>query len=285
MSIVIHLGAHKTATTHFQSRLDNSRDFLFQHDINYIPLSTLRREFTSKLGDEALEAEVRNFLEPELASNHIIISDENLTGWLPPLAENSEPYPFLQQRVTQALKLLGSDDAIILYTIREPVDYLLSRYFEYIRHAKLIEFNKYCSLESIMQFSWKSTIDQLRSLSVPVYVSDFSMALAKEREYLQKFLPPIGLELAPASQASSVRRAKLSREAYELLTLASARESPAFAKSLLKVLDATPLYGKGDLLEIIPQAIVKECKKRYQSELSSLGIKRLFRNKIHVRVA
>jgi hypothetical protein len=285
MSIVLHLGAHKTATTHFQSRLYNSRDLLLKHNINYIPLSTLRREFTEKFCDDSLQAEVLDFLEPELAWNHVIISDENLTGWIPPLANDCSPYPLLAQRIARVLKLLNSEDVIVLYTIRDPIDYLLSRYFEYIRHAKFIEFDKYCSLEPIMQFSWISTIDQLRSLSVPVYVSDFSMALAMEKKYLQKFLPPIGLELALASQASSVRRAKLSRESYELLTLASARESPAFAKRLLKVMDATPLYGKSDLLEIIPQAIVKDCKKRYQSELSSLGITRLFRNKIHVRVA
>jgi hypothetical protein len=128
-------------------------------------------------------------------------------------------------------------------------------------------------------------IDQLRSLSVPIYVSDFSMALAKEADYLRKFLPPLHLELAPASQSSSVRRAKLSREAYELLRLVSIQESPAFAKRLLKILDNSPFHGSGKLLEIIPSKIIKDCRRRYQSELAKLGIKSLLGNRIHVRVA
>jgi hypothetical protein len=287
MTIALHLGAHKTATTYFQSRLLNSREPLLRHGVNYIPLDITRENITKKLGDCSEELNIASFLESQVGHKHLLVSDENLAGWIPPFRSTYDPYPFLRDRIQKLIYLLKdvtSKEVAIFFTLRNPIDYLISRYCEHIRHSKFIQFEKYVEIGRILEFTWMYTVDQLRSLEIPIFLSDFSDTLRRENEYLQGLTFSDSLGFASASESTSTRRSKLSLEAYELMKLASVSHPPQFCRKVLELLDKSKDIGSHQLTELIPVEIIKQSKAVYTKELSQLGIRKLFRRSLHVRL-
>jgi hypothetical protein len=128
------------------------------------------------------------------------------------------------------------------------------------------------------------TVDQLRSLEIPIFLSDFGDTLKRENEYLQGLTLSDSLSFAPASESTSTRRSKLSLEAYELMKLASVSHPPKFCRGLLDILDQSKRFGERQLTELFSDEIIVQSKMAYSKELSELGIKKLFTRSLHARL-
>lgn len=130
----LHLGAHKTATTHLQLTLGAARDELLKRGIDYIPLDRLRPPT-----DRVLKAErffrawkFKRAVSPLMSGASIaILSEENWLGY-PFEACRFPPYQDAGTRLG-AIKGLGGKFSAFL-AIRNPADFAASVYAETMRH-------------------------------------------------------------------------------------------------------------------------------------------------------
>lgn len=96
----VHLGAHKTATTHLQESLSHLHDELRRQRMAYLETAQVRPVLEEPGPAPRVEAALRALvpLHPEGGRLRVALSEENLLGPLADLLE-PEPYPRLGPRV------------------------------------------------------------------------------------------------------------------------------------------------------------------------------------------
>ena len=142
----IHIGAHKTATTHLQQTLAAVRARLVAEGVDPIPLSALRdcglaralveRRLATRLPllrRTAVRTLVEGILEPlRLGPDTVVLSEEKLLG-APRRVFNDPAYPLVEQVVPQ-LAALGPRGTVTLYlSIRGFDTHLPSTYAQELR--------------------------------------------------------------------------------------------------------------------------------------------------------
>lgn len=124
MKLVMHIGAHKTASTTYQQVMTKNEDVFRQHNIAVVP-----KRFTVN-GKEIYKTDPRfSSYKPskyrpaykELAEHFsgadcAIISDEGLVGPFP--ATSRKFYPEPGEKSAQIAEALGADDVSIILTVR-----------------------------------------------------------------------------------------------------------------------------------------------------------------------
>jgi hypothetical protein len=138
----IHLGAHKTATTHLQETLAAIRPVLLEKGIDYIPLDAMRPVTNRLLRRSARIKQVFGRLSPELGRvidglrqgpDHVILSEENLLGRLEDCFA-LPPYGGLGWRLAALAGMLGETETRVFLTIRRMDEFLPSAYAQALRH-------------------------------------------------------------------------------------------------------------------------------------------------------
>ena len=130
----LHLGVHKTATTHLQLSLESIRSSLAQQGVDYIPLDVLRSA-TAKDFDHAKRFKAFKFRRAirsvTSGLNVTILSEEN---WLGHPYEGCQfpPYPRASERLGVIAKLGGTFSAFL--SVRNPAQFAASIYSEAMRH-------------------------------------------------------------------------------------------------------------------------------------------------------
>ncbi|MDQ4086461.1 MAG: hypothetical protein M3177_00365, partial [Pseudomonadota bacterium] len=82
MRLVLHFGAHKTATTYIQSTLAASQSSLSDYGVGYVPLDEMRERVTPLAGPRRLNAggTLRKLIDEHGDRGRLILSDENMSG-------------------------------------------------------------------------------------------------------------------------------------------------------------------------------------------------------------
>lgn len=139
----IHLGAHKTATTHLQETLAIIRPMLAESGVDAIPNAAIRDEWPRHLGrrnwrtwvaGRPMEGELARAFAPfRLGPDVVVLSEENFLGELDtPL--DTPIYPGLSRRL-RILGSLGSRAELSFFLgIRQMDAFLASAYAESLRH-------------------------------------------------------------------------------------------------------------------------------------------------------
>jgi len=239
--ITLHLGVHKTATTHIQSRLANSMDMLRINKLDYIPLYKFRKGFTSQLHKRSYGLSGFQKAFPDsTAAEHLILSDENILGGVKNIGEGLI-YKNAQKRIKKVLTLFKGYDVRIFVTVRNYSDYYVSRYVESLRHHSFNSFEAFYSQVKLSELSWLDTLNQIKSVSnVPISVVDFNDLISNETGFFEKLLGVKGLQLSPPKSSQSVVRAKFSLEAYEIIKLYAETYSVESSKKLAGFFDVNP---------------------------------------------
>lgn len=134
----IHIGAHKTATTHFQDILEMRQPFLKAAGVDFIPRSKLREIELAKTLDSNLNFKfLDNFLANKKwksktdsiisTSNNILISEENFMGYTHEIFDYPI-YPRLENRLLKLSKIMESDKFSLYLSIRDYASLLPSAY-------------------------------------------------------------------------------------------------------------------------------------------------------------
>jgi len=134
----VHLGAHKTATTHFQKALHRHREALRAAGIDFVRPVELRAALAPEAGRLLLPWRTRARLGHVLAglttgAPTLAISEENLIGQIRDLFD-ARPYDDLDRRLAPLARLAG-DRPLTLFLAIRPFDRLwASAHAEALRH-------------------------------------------------------------------------------------------------------------------------------------------------------
>jgi hypothetical protein len=143
----IHLGAHKTATTHLQETLAVLRPALVEREVDYIPLPELRRSgLAAELGRRRpwirlpplrgllMRRIVARCIEPLRAGpTTLLVSEERLIGGSPHVF--AEPiYPAMERNVTLLATLRARAEVRLFLAIRSFDTQLPSAYVQSLRY-------------------------------------------------------------------------------------------------------------------------------------------------------
>ncbi|MFK7851602.1 MAG: hypothetical protein AB8D78_11555 [Akkermansiaceae bacterium] len=179
--ICLHLGVHKTASTHLQQTLNNqeNRAVLNDASIQFYGPETLRpRKVVSLV--YSLSSTGENFVKTDnykklvekvgalLAQNNaekIVLSDENLVGSCAEVLTAGVIYPNFEQRLKILAKLFEHNDIEISVCIREMSSYLVSAYCEALRGTrKIFPFQKYVQKLEPNTCKWIGYLEMIRSI-------------------------------------------------------------------------------------------------------------------------
>lgn len=268
-NLILHLGVHKTATTYIQSRLYNSSQVLSSCNTGYLGLKKTRQYVTKNLGARFnLVSEVEEFLN---TYDTMLVSDENILGGTGKLVSGLI-YPDAAKRVDNLLRSMATKDCSLYVTIRNPEDYLVSRYCEYLRHYKFLTILEYLDEFDIKNFSWVPLVKSLeKCVGKKINVITFEQLLSDEDKYLSG-LTGCSSTLAPADESPSVRRSKLSAEAYDVLSLLARHYPPHMTKKLIVMLDNNKQRSFATPLKPFSDGLSKQLKLNYEKDKQALGL-------------
>lgn len=139
----IHIGAHKTATTHFQDCLASQRSDLIKAGVDYIPRERLRevgfgklfrasgwrRVLPEAMNRDAFDAAIRSL---RIGPQTVAISDETIAGGVAMLFR-FKIYPDIENRLRALQKSLGDAEIDLFLSIRSFDALLPSAYVQALR--------------------------------------------------------------------------------------------------------------------------------------------------------
>jgi hypothetical protein len=176
----VHLGAHKTASTHFQALLAANPDWLARHDVHAVPMPALRTAFTAAVAaayrGEPVPAAWEGFVAELPPGGTVLLSDENLLGDARMATPASVPYPQMLPRLLHLLELLGlppdpsAGDLELMLAIRAPASALVSAWKEGQRWRALPDFATWLGRGRRDRPYWLRLVERLRDAlpGVPV---------------------------------------------------------------------------------------------------------------------
>lgn len=267
--ITLHLGVHKTATTHFQSRLCNSISKLHEAGVGYLSLDQTRKLITSKIfGDFVVENNLFDFFNQNKST---LISDENIIGGTDKI-NSALIYSAVTSRLGFLLEKLPADLSAVHLTIRDPESYLISRYCEYLRHFKFMSISEYFDSFDLKSFSWMPLINAIESVAgKKVQITIFENIFDDEEAYLRK-LTGVDINFAQASEGASIRRSKISLESYRIMEHLADHYPRHMTKRLMNMMDNNPQRSKTTLLKPFSEEITAQLKENYARDKLELGL-------------
>lgn len=130
----LHLGVHKTATTHLQLSLEAIRPQLAEQGVDFIPLDELRAathlnfDWAKRFKGFKFKRDVRSVTN---GLETVILSEENWLGH-PYEGCRFPPYPRTEERLKVIAKLGGTFSVFL--AVRDPGQFVPSIYSEALRH-------------------------------------------------------------------------------------------------------------------------------------------------------
>ncbi len=170
---MLHVGAHKTASTHLQKTLFLNRDVLADQGCVYLGPDRLRRDLRIPglhRRPKAISTRIKPLLEvvqaEQAAGRRLLLSDENIMGGgpkPPALAQGEVLYPKLQSQITVLLDALELRDVTVCLALRNPIDLLVSAWGHQFRRGNVQEFNHFCEGISPLALRWSEVVLRLLS--------------------------------------------------------------------------------------------------------------------------
>ncbi|SDE55965.1 hypothetical protein SAMN05421538_1087 [Paracoccus isoporae] len=224
MTLRIHLGAHKTATTELQHAFRRVRGKLIAGGLGYLGPRSLRSEalplYTAlHAGDDAAQSIAKTELNAWLARHdHHLISEENIIGTTYRAAmfgEGNILYPGAKDAVDALLALLGHPEVELFLAVRDPARFVSSAYGQQLRMGVAIDIDRYVSGLSVEELAWTELAQRLLSCE------GVTRLVCWQYEYYVALRPQViremvGPDLAPIVPAPTWRNGGISQDAYHL---------------------------------------------------------------------
>jgi hypothetical protein len=180
LEIRLHLGAHKTATTHVQQTLFQNCAKLAEAGVHYIELNRLREIFTRPFfrvfrgsagpphpsSVQMLRTAIRNELERAEAERNrqfhtLVISDENIMGDIPLLARTGRLYGDRSKRLRLVKAIFRGCPITVALTIRNYNDLYPSLYGQLIKQGQSVSYGDFLQKLDFENNSWHAIVADL----------------------------------------------------------------------------------------------------------------------------
>ncbi|MEM9062846.1 MAG: hypothetical protein AAGD13_20480 [Pseudomonadota bacterium] len=153
MDIVVHLGAHKTASTYIQTRLEHNVVPLERHNIGYAYPKILRPMFATAPRRQHAISRVargsartwvlRNLIEnaSDMRRKRLVISEEQLIGSLRPIMSGRGFYRDAGREVKPLCRALQDRPVTVLLAVRSYDSFYISAYGQVLNGWKYLPFS------------------------------------------------------------------------------------------------------------------------------------------------
>ena len=135
IKIIIHAGAHKTASTHLQNRLLENEKRVVKSGCSYLGLKKIRDQFGTlwrALGrSDTPDEQERKLAALAAGQPRLVISEENIIGGFKDLMNGPNRailYPKAVERLARLAQLVAPNPLHIAMAVREPSSYYVSVY-------------------------------------------------------------------------------------------------------------------------------------------------------------
>ena len=172
LKIVLHLGAHKTASTHLQIALGRARTALTARGVAMFLPGDLRRDglrltgcLSAQHADGAHAKMIRNaFAESARGARVLLISEENIVGTAhdPAMIDRAQFYPHAQARLARLAALLPQGQVTLALAMRDPAGFLVSAYSQRLLSGRVAPFDGFCGGLDPALLSWRDLVTRLR---------------------------------------------------------------------------------------------------------------------------
>ena len=155
MEVCLHVGAHKTATTYLQERLQTNGAVLREHGVFAVPTGYLRRTVTERVGgavpgrlfapvgrrrlSSAVDRMIEDAAGPHL--ERLVLSDENMIGTCAGIVERARFYGTARGRLTALRDALPEPPSTVLLGIRSYAGFLASAWGQRLRAGHFVPFD------------------------------------------------------------------------------------------------------------------------------------------------
>jgi hypothetical protein len=229
MKCVLHLGAHKTATTFIQNTLELNISTLHDHGIEYPTLSFLRDNITPLVGRD--NDSIRIYFHKILNSEYdrVIFSDENFIGVPPSLLRSGRLYPDLINRMRIFADQFSELE--VYFTIRSYEQFWPSYYVEIIRHQPFMSWQEFLFHFEFESANWFDVVSRLVDLfgAEHIKILDYSNFRSQEDQYFRQL---IGADLALQKFTRNARESP-SNKAIRILHSLQGTLTPADIRKII----------------------------------------------------
>lgn len=225
-NIKLYIGAHKTATTHIQQLLGDSRTALLNNDVALSIPNDLRKEWipiffkSIENNNQISNKEIRD-LSP---LNHTwIFSDENFSGSSFEFSQKPGLYNSLQTRLEKFVDIFSDSDIEVFFSIRSYETFYRSAYLEVIRNRGYIPFDRYYTQDQFNNNSWVNVIESIanviphKNITIWCY-EDFNNSLPSIIKQLTN-LPDVNTLIT--NYRATITRPSISNRSLKIISLLS----------------------------------------------------------------
>ncbi|MQW87735.1 hypothetical protein [Sinorhizobium saheli] len=261
--LVIHVGAHKTATTYLQSVLLENHQLLRANDVHFGPITASAAIAVSKLWgtpnamevDDAAE-ELKRLLDPSKSVN--ILSWEGFLGM--PFTD-----PGLYGRAGKLMALFkhiakAEQIAVMLYVRRQDT-FLNSYYIQTLKEGLGHSPRAFFRTISMATLDWIALVEELESLGMDVEVGAYeSLSLSKDL-YWSPLSKAVEFDLATLAAAKPHQNTAYNEHAVKIAQFINGRfklgrrDKKAF-RHILEQMPSEPRFNaltRDDLISLAPQ--------------------------------
>jgi len=169
MKIIVHLGAHKTATTFIQNCIKINEQALLKNGVAYIHPTAMRTKLNNcflpaKFDVEKIKITLSNYFSDD--TQRLIISEENLMG-IPKQIKRGKVYTFKENSIKNIQKTFENHEIEFVLTVRSYADFLPSIYMEFLKMNKFCWFRNFIKNLDLDSFSWTSQVSEIDAMLKP----------------------------------------------------------------------------------------------------------------------
>lgn len=281
MALTIHVGAHKTASTHTQQTLRGLWPRMTAAGIMYLDMRALRRpghRLDSSLENGPAAARRRSPWRRRMdqASEiwpHILLSEENTLGSIrrEGLMGPEGVYPNAVRRMDRLCAIMRRRPAVLFMGVREPLSFLTSAFSMEVQGGHELDFGEYTAGFDPAALSWSGLAERLLSVRgvAQVVVWRHEDHAAVRGAVLRAMLPDAVARHADDPPPAVVG---LSQAAYDEILRRFAADADGDPVTIAR--EAKTLFPRGGdarPLSVADAATRDRCRESYREDIDRLS--------------
>lgn len=175
--VILHIGAHKTATTHLQLALQSARDELLTVGVAFYGPTQLRGKGLAlaerfalphaKAQENVADDPQAEWRDMSAGFRRVVLSEENFTGVLNRVgAKLSFPlYPNAVERIAALSSVIAPDGIDVFLSIRAPAAFLNSAYSQVLMSGGRVRPETFKSKNPLGAVDWAKYIERLTRIT------------------------------------------------------------------------------------------------------------------------
>ncbi|MEY8880049.1 hypothetical protein [Donghicola sp. XS_ASV15] len=157
--VSLHIGAHKTASTHLQKSLEAAADQLAEWEVCFLGPKDLRKD-----GIPLKNRIAKGQTAPDMAGDcdELVISEENLMGPQFKATARKPLYPQGAKKVAAITDALEDADVTLFMAVRDPATWLASLYAHEVFNGKACDgIAAFCGAKTPEKLRWSDLVAEL----------------------------------------------------------------------------------------------------------------------------